>query len=102
MFAPFKDVRKHDANLVTWLMKKYNLKGRKIKSLLNRYDNIDLNGVVQLYHFLGHITILLRFWFNQADHQLKELFAIILCLQLDIKNRSSKLSLVQSTYLIKK
>ena len=53
MFAPFKDVRKHDANLVTWLMKKYNLKGRKIKSLLNRYDNIDLNGVVQLYHFLG-------------------------------------------------
>lgn len=53
MFAPFKDVRKHDANLVTWLMKKYNLKGRKIKSLLNIYDNIDLNGVVQLYHFLG-------------------------------------------------
>ena len=53
MFAPFKDVRKHDANLVTWLMKKYNLKGRKIKSLINKYDNIDLNGIVQLYNFLG-------------------------------------------------
>jgi hypothetical protein len=53
MFAPFKEVRKHDANLVTWLMKKHNLKGRKIKSLFNRYDNIDLNGIVQLYNLLG-------------------------------------------------
>jgi len=53
MFAPFKDVRKYDANLVTWLMKKYNLKGRKIKSLFNRYDNIDLNGLYKLYNILG-------------------------------------------------
>jgi hypothetical protein len=53
MFAPFKEVRKHDANLVTWLMKKHNLKGRKIKSLFNRHDNIDLNGIVQLYNLLG-------------------------------------------------
>jgi hypothetical protein len=53
MFAPFKEVRKHDANLVTWLMKKYNLKGRKIKLLFNRYNNIDLNGIVQLYNLLG-------------------------------------------------
>jgi hypothetical protein len=53
MFAPFKEVRKHDANLVTWLMKKHNLKGRKIKSLFNRYDNIDLDGIVQLYDLLG-------------------------------------------------
>lgn len=53
MFAPFKDVRKHGANLVTWLMKKHNLKGRKIKSLFNRYDNIDLNSLYQLYNILG-------------------------------------------------
>jgi hypothetical protein len=53
MFAPFKEVRKHDANLVTWLMKKYNLKGRKIKSLFNRYNNIDLNSIFQLYNILG-------------------------------------------------
>ena len=53
MFAPFKDVRKHGANLVTWLMKKHNLKGKKIKSLFNRYDNIDLNSLYQLYNILG-------------------------------------------------
>ena len=33
-------------------MKKHNLKGRKIKSLFNRYDNIDLNSLYQLYNIL--------------------------------------------------
>jgi len=53
MFAPTKDVRKYDANLVTWFMKKNNLKGVKIRQLLNNYNYLDIDGIVELYRFLG-------------------------------------------------
>ena len=39
-------------------------------------------------HFLGAITILLGFSFNQAPHHENEEFAIILLLQSDIANKS--------------
>ena len=53
MFAPTKEVRKYDANLVTWFMKKNNLKGVKIRQLLNNYNYLDIDGIVELYRFLG-------------------------------------------------
>lgn len=53
MYAPTKEVRKYDSNLVTWFMKKNNLKGKKIKLLLNKYDNIDTNNIIDMYRFFG-------------------------------------------------
>jgi len=53
MFAPAKEVRKYDSNLVTWFMKKNNLKGVKIRQLLNNHNYLDIEGIVQLYRFLG-------------------------------------------------
>jgi len=53
MFAPVKEVRKYDSNLVTWFMKKNNLKGVKIRQLLNNYNYLDIVGIIQLYRFFG-------------------------------------------------
>lgn len=53
MFATTKEVRKYDSNLVTWFMKKNNLKGVKIRQILNKYDYLDIVGIIQLYRFFG-------------------------------------------------
>ena len=45
---------------------------------------------LSLIHLLGDITILPGLVLSQAPHQLNELFAIILCLQEDIKYISQK------------
>jgi len=53
MYAPVKEVRKYDSNLVTYFMKKNDLKGKKIKMLLNKYDTLDVDNMIQLYRFFG-------------------------------------------------
>jgi hypothetical protein len=53
MFAPVKDIRKYDSNLVTYFMRKNDLKGKKIKTLLNKYDKLDVDNIIQLYRFFG-------------------------------------------------
>ena len=48
-YTPKKEIRDHGNNLVTWFMNKNELKGTKIRELLNRYNNIDLNGIITFY-----------------------------------------------------
>jgi hypothetical protein len=48
-YTPKKEIRENGNNLVTWFMNKNNLKGTKIRELLNRYNNIDLNGIITFY-----------------------------------------------------
>ena len=50
----------------------------------------DSNSSLTLNHFLGAITILPSFPFSHAPHQLKLLFATILCLQALINSMSLK------------
>jgi hypothetical protein len=48
-YTPKKEIRENGNNLVTWFMNKNNLKGTKIRELLNKYNNIDLNGIITFY-----------------------------------------------------
>jgi hypothetical protein len=52
-YTPKKEIRQHGNNLVTWFMKSQNFKGTKIRELLNKYDNIDLNGLKIFYETFG-------------------------------------------------
>jgi hypothetical protein len=52
-YTPKKEIKQYDNNLVTWFMNKHNLKGTKIRELLNKYNNIDLNGIMIFYRLFG-------------------------------------------------
>lgn len=52
-YTPKKEIQKFDNNLVTWFMKKHNLKGSKIRNLLNMYENIDIDIILNLYNIFG-------------------------------------------------
>ena len=52
-YTPKKEIRQYGNNLVTWFMNKNKLKGTKIRELLNRYNNIDLNGMIFFYRLFG-------------------------------------------------
>jgi hypothetical protein len=52
-YTPKKEIREYGNNLVTWVMDKNNLKGTKIRELLNKYNNIDFNGIVTFYRLFG-------------------------------------------------
>jgi len=52
-YTPKKEIKKFDNNLVTWFMKKHNLKGSKIRNLLNMYENIDIDIILNLYNIFG-------------------------------------------------
>lgn len=52
-YTPKKEIQKFDNNLVTWFMKKHNLKGSKIRNLLNMYENIDIDIILKLYNIFG-------------------------------------------------
>jgi hypothetical protein len=52
-YSPKKEIREQGNNLVTWFMKKNNFKGTKIRELLNKYDNIDINGINVFYNMLS-------------------------------------------------
>jgi hypothetical protein len=52
-YTPKKEIRQYGNNLVTWFMNKHNLKGTKIRELLNKYNNIDINGIIVFYRLFG-------------------------------------------------
>jgi hypothetical protein len=52
-YTPKKEIKQYDNNLVTWFMNKHNLKGTKIRELLNKYNNIDLSGIMIFYRLFG-------------------------------------------------
>lgn len=52
-YTPKKEIQKIDNNLVTWFMKKHDLKGTKIRKLLNMYENIDIDVILNLYRTFG-------------------------------------------------
>ena len=52
-YTPKKEIRDNGNNLVTWFMNKNNLKGTKIRELLNKYNNIDFNGIMIFYRLFG-------------------------------------------------
>jgi hypothetical protein len=52
-YTPKKEIRENGNNLVTWFMNKHKLKGTKIRELLNKYNNIDLNGIITFYRLFG-------------------------------------------------
>ena len=52
-YTPKKEIREHGNNLVTWFMKKNGFKGTKIRELLNKYNNVDINGLTTFYKLLG-------------------------------------------------
>ena len=43
-YTPKKEIRDSGNNLVTWFMTKNKFKGTKIRTLLNKYNNVDLRG----------------------------------------------------------
>lgn len=53
MFVPKDQMRKNNFNLVDAFMSYYNLKGSKIKKLINECDDIDFNRLALLYDLLG-------------------------------------------------
>jgi hypothetical protein len=52
-YTPKKEIQKFGNNLVTWFMKKHNLKGTKIRNILNMYENIDIDTILNLYNIFG-------------------------------------------------
>ena len=52
-YSPKKEIREQGNNLVTWFMKKNGFKGTKIRELLNKYNNVDMNGLTIFYQRLG-------------------------------------------------
>lgn len=52
-YTPKNEIKKHGNNLVTWFMKKQGFKGTKIRNLLNKYNNVDLDGINFFYKILG-------------------------------------------------
>jgi hypothetical protein len=48
-----KILKKFDSNLVTWFMKTHEVKGTKIRRLLNQYDFLDLSNIKFYYDLLG-------------------------------------------------
>ena len=52
-YTPKKEIRESGNNLVTWFMTKNKFKGTKIRTLLNKYNNVDLRGVNEFYSLLG-------------------------------------------------
>jgi hypothetical protein len=52
-YTPKKEIRESGNNLVTWFMTKHKFKGTKIRTLLNKYNNVDLRGVNEFYSLLG-------------------------------------------------
>lgn len=55
-YTPKKQIREQGNNLVTWFMKKNGFKGTKIRELLNKYNNIDMEGLSFFYKLLGQDT----------------------------------------------
>jgi hypothetical protein len=52
-YSPKKEIREQCNNLVTWFMKKNEFKGTKVRELLNKYNNLDINGLTLFYRLLG-------------------------------------------------
>ena len=52
-YSPKKEIREEGNNLVNWFMKKNEFKGTKIRELLNKYNNLDINGLTIFYRLLG-------------------------------------------------
>ena len=50
--TPKKEIKEHGNNLVTWFMKKNNFKGTKIRELLNKNNNLDIDGINVFYNML--------------------------------------------------
>ena len=48
-----KILKNFDFNLVTWFMKTHEMKGTKIRRLLNQYDFLDLSNIKFYYDLLG-------------------------------------------------
>lgn len=52
-YTPKKEIQKFGNNLVTWFMKKHELKGTKIRNLLSMYENVDIDPLIFSYRFFG-------------------------------------------------
>ena len=52
-YTPRKEIREHGNNLVSWFMKKNNFKGTKIRELLNKHNNIHIDGIKVFYNMLS-------------------------------------------------
>ena len=53
VFIPKKDLKSSDMNLVDSIMKKLNLKGSKVKKILNEIEWVDFNRLNFFYKLLG-------------------------------------------------
>jgi len=52
-YTPKKEIKNFGNNIVTWFMKKHELKGTKIRNLLNKYENIEIDSILQCYKVFG-------------------------------------------------
>jgi hypothetical protein len=52
-FIPKKDLKSSNMNLVDSIMKKLNLKGSKVKNILNEVEWVDFDRMYFMYHVLG-------------------------------------------------
>ena len=52
-YTPKKEIKNFGNNIVTWFMKKHELKGTKIRNLLNKYENIEIDSIIQCYKVFG-------------------------------------------------
>lgn len=52
-YTPKKEIKNFGNNIVTWFMKKHELKGTKIRNLFNKYENIEIDSILQCYKVFG-------------------------------------------------
>ncbi len=53
IYQPIKEIRNNDLNLVTYIMKTTGLKGKKAKTLINKYNNLDIDSMVNIQKWFG-------------------------------------------------
>jgi hypothetical protein len=53
LFIPIKEIRNSNMNLIDAVMKTAELKGSKIKRILNEMESVDFDRLIVLYHMLG-------------------------------------------------
>lgn len=53
LFIPIKEIRSSNMNLIDAVMKTAELKGSKIKRILNEMEFVDFDRLIVLYHMLG-------------------------------------------------
>lgn len=52
-YQPLKELKRYDNNLVSYFMKKTGLSGKKARNLLNKYENLDIDSMINIQKWLG-------------------------------------------------